>query len=168
MALPQVRRTIAIYPFRTPISHPHTIHQPPDPQKKVAYIVHFARVLAGSEAEADRVVRLVEVGKLHQCFCDPRGGGACTTIRYEKAPAPKITHEPKQNEQLWGKTGVFSEAFITPLQAAAQGQPPNDGRPPPSPPLIPAPIPLHLQPPGCVKVEDHAAFVAPTGGAAGQ
>lgn len=32
---------------------------------------------------------------------------------------------------------------MAPLHAAAQGQAPNDGRPPPSPPLVPAPVPLH-------------------------
>ena len=47
---------------------PTPIRQPTEPptKYKVAYIVHLARVLAGSEAEADRVVRLVEVGTLNQ------------------------------------------------------------------------------------------------------
>lgn len=101
---------IAMYELRADIrrvclvSSLHTLHDPPfshisthpttnqPTTTQVSYIVHFTRVLAGSEAEADRVAKLVQVTQQPEKTQHLAGRTNCHTRHTNPTDRPLTNH----------------------------------------------------------------------------
>lgn len=104
-------------PFSHISTHP-TTNQPTTTQ--VSYIVHFTRVLAGSEAEADRVAKLVQVTQQHEKNTTPRRSNQL----------PYTTHEPDRPTINQPFNSCGARRASSPRPSWRPSTPPRRARPP--------------------------------------